>query len=80
MEKEFRIGVQRLEGDPPAFRLRVEPETSKFTGDVSGGWGPFSVGIGGSKFSSVFYEFDMSEAAVLDGYHYPGREQHLQYS
>ncbi len=64
--KEMRIGIQRLDGDPPLFRMRIEPETTQATVDLSGGWGPFSVGIGAGKAAAVFYEFDLSEAKVSE--------------
>src|SRR4029078_10340225 len=66
--REFRVGIQRLKDvyGNPVSRLRVEPETSSFTGDVSVGWGPFAVAGGGGRANSVYYEFDMSESAIQD--------------
>lgn len=65
-DNEMRLGIQRVDGEPPAFRVRLEPETSHKSLDVSAGWGPFVVSAGAGQASSVFYEFEMSASQVQD--------------
>lgn len=64
VENEFITSIKRHEGEPPSFRLHIEPGNRSVDGKASVGWGPFAVSGGVGYASTVYYEFDMTPQAL----------------
>ncbi|MEZ0372785.1 MAG: hypothetical protein ACAI44_27080 [Candidatus Sericytochromatia bacterium] len=64
VHNEFITSIKRSEGDPPSFRLHIEPGNRSIDGKASVGWGPFAITGGVGYASTVYYEFDMSPEAL----------------
>ncbi len=61
---EFVTSISRLDGEPPKFKVHVEPGNRSIDVNAAVGWGPFAITGELGKASTVHYNFEMSETAV----------------
>lgn len=64
VKNEFITSIKRNSGEPPTFRLHIEPSNRNLDGTASVGWGPFAMTGGVGYASTVYYEFDMTPEAL----------------
>lgn len=64
VKNEFITSIKRHPGEPPTFRLHIEPGNRNVDGKASVGWGPFAITGGVGYASTVYYEFDMTPEAL----------------